>query len=168
MHKLYIVLIAAFMMGCESKTGKTYTGDSTLTSTNTTKPDKPVDAIVHDISGCYMQVLKRDTFAVILKKNGNDITGRLSFDNYEKDGSTGTVKGKMEGGILKLIYSFASEGTNSIMEVYFKYQDSTLIRGIGEMTTNGNSAYFKDPPSIKYNGSVLTKMNCDNLPEKYK
>ena len=50
MHKLYIVLIAAVMIGCESKTGKTNTEDSTLTSTNTTNPETgPVDAAVHEM-----------------------------------------------------------------------------------------------------------------------
>ena len=61
----------------------------------------PVDESIADISGCYMQVLKRDTFAVILKQDGNTVTGKLSLDNYEKDGSTGTVTGKKEAGILK-------------------------------------------------------------------
>jgi hypothetical protein len=158
-------------VGCQTKTEQINEQDSTLISTNRTDTDidvRSADEMISDISGCYMQVLKRDTFAVILKQQGNTVTGRLTLDNYEKDGSTGTVTGKLEDGVLKLVYRFASEGMTSIMQVYFKHDGNTLTRGIGEMSTKGDSAYFIDPISIKYNGSVLTKMDCDNLPEKYK
>ncbi|MEO6541766.1 MAG: hypothetical protein ABIN74_12260 [Ferruginibacter sp.] len=168
MRKLFTILITA-LVGCQSQTEQTNSQDSTLTSTKSTNTEiKPVDETPADISGCYMQVLKRDTFVVILKQHGNVINGRLSLDNYEKDGSTGTITGRLEAGVLKLLYSFASEGMNSIMEVYFKYTDNTLTRGIGEMGTKGDSAYFINPGSIKYNGSILTRMSCENLPDKYK
>jgi hypothetical protein len=169
MRKLFSVLIIAMAIGCESKTERTGNSqDSTLTSIDILNDSKPAEGTVNDISGCYMQVLQRDTFAVILKQNGNEVTGRLTLDNYQKDGSTGSVTGKLEDGVLKLVYRFASEGMNSIMQVYFKLEGNTLTRGIGEMSTKGDSAYFINPASIKYNGSVLTKMSCDNLPEKYK
>ena len=169
MRNFFIVVIIAITVGCQTQTGQTNSEDTTLTSTNTANFDSKADNdSVHDISGCYMQVLNRDTFAVILKQNGNAVTGRLNLDNYEKDGSTGSVTGKMEAAVLKLVYTFASEGMTSIMEVYFKHKGNTLTRGIGEMSTKGDSAYFINPASIKYNGSVLTKMSCDNLPDKYK
>jgi hypothetical protein len=172
MRKLFTILITALAVGCQSRTEQANTQDTILTITNPPAIDvKPADEPtpgVADISGCYMQVLKRDTFAVVLKQDGNTVTGRLSLDNYEKDGSTGSVTGKMEDDVLKLVYRFASEGMTSIMQVYFKINGNTLTRGIGEMSTKGDSAYFIDPVSIKYNGSTLTKMSCDNLPEKYK
>jgi len=169
MRNLFIVLIIATIVGCQSQTQETNTQDSIITSTNTANIDTTlVNESVNDISGCYMQTLKRDTFAVILKQQGNEVTGRLTLDNYEKDGSTGTVTGKLEDGVLKLVYTFSSEGMTSIMQVYFKYEGNTLTRGIGEMSTQGDSAYFINPASIKYSGSVLTKMDCENLPDKYK
>ncbi|MBK8494901.1 MAG: hypothetical protein IPL50_07650 [Chitinophagaceae bacterium] len=61
--------------------------------------------------------------------------------------------------MLKLDYVFASEGMNSVMEVYFKYKDGILVRGIGEMKTNGDTAYFINPALIKYNGSDLKKIS---------
>ena len=75
--------------------------------TNSSTQTKPVETTPANdtyttIKGCYMQVLGRDTFAASLQQQGNRVTGKLSFNNYEKDGSTGTVKGKMEDNILKL------------------------------------------------------------------
>ena len=96
------------------------------------------------------------------------VTGKLSFNNSEKDGSTGIVKGKMEDNILKLYYRFVSEGMNSVMEVYFKYEDGKLLRGIGDTGNKSDTSYFTNVAAIKYNGSVLKKIDCTSLPGKYK
>jgi hypothetical protein len=117
-----------------------------------------------------MQVLKRDTMVLHLASNtGDNISGRLSFDNYEKDGSSGTVKGKREGDVLKLTYSFQSEGTNNVMEVYFKEENDGMVRGIGEMQTKGDTAYFVHPDKVSYlpNG-MMRKTDCKEVPDKYK
>ena len=154
-------------IGCKSLTDKTTTGDSATSSAHTKTEDvKPWDETI--VEGCFMQVLQRDTFAASLKQNGNDITGRMSFDNYEKDGSTGTVNGKLQADVLKLFYSFASEGMNSVMEVYFKYSDGKLVRGTGDMDNKADTAYFTNPATVKYDGSTLQKLPCKNMPDKYK
>lgn len=167
MKKIYSPLMMATVMmvlSCNSNAPKT----SETETANTTAETKPINIPPAGIAGCYMQVLNRDTFAASLLQQGNTITGKLSFDNYEKDGSTGTVTGKLENGIVKLFYSFASEGMNSVMEVYFKHDNGKLSRGTGDMDTKGDTAYFKDPSAIKYDGSALQKLACTNLPAKYK
>ena len=118
--------------------------------------------------GCFMSVMSRDTLVAHLQKSGNLVTGKLSFDNYQKDGSTGSVKGVQEGDIIKLTYSFASEGTNSVMDVYFKVGEKSITRGIGEMQTRGDTAYFVNPSAIKYEGTELTRMDCEQVPVKYR
>lgn len=126
-------------------------------------------ANANDLNGCFLRVLQRDTLVAHLQQNGNAITGKLTFDNFEKDGSTGTVKGTLEGDILKLIYTFRSEGMNSVMEVYFKKQDDKLIRGTGEINVKGDTAYFTQPRNISYEGDdVLRKVACAELDEKYR
>lgn len=167
MIKTIFILCITIVIGCKTHTGKTTTGDSATSSTNakTEEVKPPADNIVE---GCFMQVLQRDTFAASLKQNGNDVTGKLSFDNYEKDGSTGTVHGKLQGDVLKLFYSFASEGMNSVMEVYYKYDDGKLLRGTGEMNNKADTAYFTNPAAIKYDGGALQKLPCETLPAKYK
>lgn len=169
MYKFIMTAAILMAISCNSNTGKTNETESTNTTTETdavkTKPE--TDTPPAGIEGCYMQVLSRDTFAASLKQQGNNITGKLSFDNYEKDGSTGTVTGRVENNIVKLMYSFASEGMNSVMEVYFKHDNGKLLRGTGDMDTRGDTVYFKDPSNLKYDGSTLQKLPCSNLPSKY-
>lgn len=167
MQKLLIALILVAAFSCKSYTGKTTTEDSAVT-VNTNQQTERAAEKPADIGGCYMQVLKRDTFAAILQQHDNIITGKLSFDNYEKDGSSGTVSGKLDGDIMKLFYSFASEGMNTVMEVYFKLNDGKLLRGTGEMANKGDTAYFTNPAAIKYDGTVMQKLSCEHLPAMYK
>ena len=122
-----------------------------------------------DLSGCYLRVLKRDTLALSIQQNGKTVTGKLSFDNFQKDGSSGTVSGTIDDNILKLVYSFQSEGLHSVMEVYFKIEDSALTHGIGEVATKSDTTYYPHPNDISYPATNrLVKINCDKLDQKYK
>lgn len=168
MLKIFIALTIIMTAGCISGTDKKAIEDAVKPPAHTSNELKPADDAITDIEGCYMQVLKRDTFTASLQQQGNTVTGRLSFDNYEKDGSTGTVSGKIQGDVLKLEYAFVSEGMNSVMELYFKYQDGMLVRGIGEMKSKEDTAYYVNPALIKYDGGELKKISCPTLPDKYK
>lgn len=166
MLKIFAALTFLTAVGCTAGTDK-------QVSENAVKPSpdsiatKPAEAIT-DISGCYMQVLKRDSFAASLQQQGNLVTGRMTFNNYEKDASSGTVSGKIEADILKLNYTFMSEGMNSVMEVYFRYKDGMLYRGTGDMGNKGDTAYFTNPARVTYEDEGLKKTDCSNLPAKYK
>jgi hypothetical protein len=124
---------------------------------------------VKNSRGCYIRVLQRDTLALHLQQEGNLVRGRLTFDNYEKDGSTGTVTGTIEGDIMKLIYSFQSEGMHSVMEVYFKISKNGLIHGVGEMQMKGDTAFYAQPYTVSYpDNNKLENIPCENLHSKYK
>ncbi len=118
---------------------------------------------------CYMKVLKRDTMVIHLEEKGNEVSGKLTFDNYEKDGSSGRVRGIREGDIIKLVYYFSSEGMNSVMDVFFKKEGDDLISGIGDMQTKGDSAYFINPQNVKYPAEGnFKKLDCEIVPIKYR
>ncbi len=120
-------------------------------------------------SGCYLKVLQRDTMVVQLSQVNNEVTGKMTFDNYEKDGSTGTVRGVVDGSIIKLWYDFQSEGMNSVMEIWFKNDDSVLKRGIGSFGAKGDTSYYTNPPDIQYSDDqAFKKVNCESVPEKYR
>ena len=122
----------------------------------------------NNITGCYMRVLERDTFVAVLKQNKERVTGKLSFDNYQKDGSTGVVEGMIEDNIIKLTYSFQSEGTNSVMDIYFKKEGEGLVRGIGEIGIRGDTSYFINTDNVEYPpGDILRKIDCKEIPSKY-
>lgn len=172
MRNLSWLLIICFSSSCNSNENATDSiKDSTAIENSDTK-DKSKETNTEPAfadAACYMQVLKRDTIVARIEKNGNTILGRLSFDNFEKDGSTGTIKGKQEGDILQLLYSFTSEGTNSVMEVFFKEKENELLRGVGEMQMRGDTAYFVNPSQITYaEDSRMQKISCEEVPAKYK
>lgn len=113
----------------------------------------------NDETACYMKVTGRDTAIVMLDQKGNDLSGQMLYDNFEKDGSSGIIKGKKNGDILKLLYDFNSEGTHSVMEVYFKEVAGGLLRGVGDMDVKGDTAYFRS--GINYSDKeAFSKVDC--------
>lgn len=177
MRLLFIVFFAATLtVSCGNNSTSEQKIDTTVVQKNSSHK---TDSSNHDtsanpspgveVSGCYWKILKRDTFAIHLNQNGNTLSGKLSFDNFEKDASSGTVTGSIEGNIIKLIYNFASEGMNSVMEVYFKKEGDQLLRGIGSMDVKNDTSYFTDPNAIVYTpDQSFIKIPCEDLPSKYK
>ena len=168
MQKLIAFLSITLVVGCLSAPDKKIIEKTINPAVDTASNVKTPGDGFTNIAGCYMQVLKRDTFTASLQQTERLITGRLSFDNYEKDASSGTVSGKIQGDVIKLNYVFASEGTTSVMELYVRYKDCILTRGSGEMNTRGDTAYFLNPALIKYDGGELKKVSCETLADKYK
>ena len=112
-----------------------------------------------EVSGCYMKIIGRDTAILMIEQKGKDLSGKMLYDNYEKDGSRGTLKGKEDGEILKLWYEFDSEGMHSVMEVYFKKENGRLLRGIGDMDVKTDTTYFIS--GINYSDKeAFNKVNC--------
>jgi hypothetical protein len=176
MRILFFVFAAVFMMACNNNTTTTEERtDSTVMQTPdnnepvpSTKPEEKPTANV-DASGCYWKILKRDTLTIMLKQSGNAVTGKLSFDNFEKDGSSGSVHGIVDGSIIRLWYNFASEGMNSVMEIYFKKEADQLLRGIGPVDAKGDSSYYTNHSAITYTqDQSFAKLACEELPDKYK
>ena len=122
-----------------------------------------------DMSGCFWKITGRDTLVAWLAQTENTITGKLSFDNFEKDGSSGPVHGTVEGDIIKLWYSFESEGMKSVMEVWYKKQGDSLLRAVGPSDVKADSSYFTDHNAINFSAEQsLQKVDCAEVPEKYK
>jgi hypothetical protein len=122
-----------------------------------------------DMSGCFWKITGRDTLIAWLAQTENTITGKLSFDNFEKDGSSGVVHGTVEGDLIKLWYTFESEGMKSVMEVWFKRQGDSLLRGVGPSAIKSDSSYFTDHDAIKFAADQsLLKVDCNEVPGKYK
>ena len=128
---------------------------------------KPQEQAVNEIAGCYLKIIGRDTAILMLEQKGDMITGKMLYDNYEKDGSRGTVKGKEDNEIIKLWYDFDSEGMHSIMEVYFKKENGRLLRGVGDMDAKTDTTYFIS--GVNYSDKeAFTKVDCDMIVWKLK
>ena len=140
---------------------------SASSDSRTSASTKPEEHPVNDITGCYMKIVGRDTAILMLEQKGNMYTGKMLYDNYEKDGSRGTVNGKEDKEIIKLLYDFDSEGMHSVMEVYFKKENGKLLRGVGDMNAKTDTTYFIS--GINYSDKeAFIKVDCDLIGWKLK
>lgn len=165
-HILFILLFIK-LIACNNNNTHDYSDKSTSSDSPQINFPKAEDRSGSDIPGCYMKIMGRDTAIVMLEQNSKGYSGKMIYDNYEKDGSRGTIKGKEDKGILKLWYDFNSEGRHSVMEVYFKIDNGKLLRGIGDMDAKTDTAYFIS--GINYSDKELfTKVDCASTDWKLK
>ena len=144
----------------QATTSQSSDGGKPISSNTEEKP-------VTDVTGCYMKIVGRDTAILMLEQKGNMFTGKMLYDNYEKDGSRGTVKGKEDKEIIKLWYDFHSEGIHSVMEVYFKKENGKLLRGVGDMDAKTDTTYFIS--GINYSDKEgFNKVDCGGVALKLK
>ncbi len=133
---------------------------------DTSKSGRLTETTGQDLNGCYMKIIERDTAILMLEQKGKELSGKMLYDNYQKDGSHGTVKGKEDAGVIKLFYDFNSEGMRSVTEVYFKKENGRLLRGVGDMDTKGDTAYFTS--GINYSDKeAFTKVDCNLVKSKF-
>lgn len=112
---------------------------------------------------CYSAIIKKDTIAMTLNIKGDQlISGKLSYNFYEKDKSFGTLVGKIMGDTLFADYAFMSEGVSSIRQVAFLKKGNTYVEGFGAVVDdNKGKVTFKDMKQLKFDGSiVLSKVDC--------
>jgi len=166
-------LLAFMIMTITSCNGNTHSEtvktDSVVNeNTDEVNGTKPPQKAETSLAGCYIKILKRDTMVLHLRQSGDSVSGKMNFDNYEKDSSSGEVKGVVDGDIIKLWYSFQSEGMHSIAELFFKKENGSLIRGIGDIENKADTSYFVDHSAITYPADQsFSKADCSNVPSKY-
>ena len=69
---------------------------------------------------CYLSVVGKDSLHLSYTLYPTDsVKGKMSYDNFEKDGSIGKVYGIKSGDTLKLTYHMFSEGMHSLIDVRF-------------------------------------------------
>lgn len=169
---MFIMFAVMLFTSCNSNSDSNTNGDSTIYGSNDTPVitdvNKPVENHKKKVGGCYIKILMRDTMLLHIEQTGMNISGKMNFDNYEKDASSGEVKGLLEGDEIKLWYNFQSEGMHSVMELYFKIENNSLIRGIGPVSNKGDTAYFTDHSAIKYPADQsFDKIDCSKVAGKY-
>jgi len=107
------------------------------------------------IKGCYVAHLVKDVYTLkITEQKGRLISGNLDINNFEKDSSVGTIKGKFKNGILLADYTFQSEGTESVNQVAFKKVGNNFARGYGQ-PDDETGTRFVDTSKIVFDTSVI-------------
>ena len=135
------------------KTSSNVLGDS-VNSSKTTVVDTAV-------SGCFSQVVKRDTALLQMENNRGSVTGVLTYDYYQKDRNNGTLRGELTGDIIIGWYLFKSEGIMSVRQVAWKINGNELWPATGELTEKNDTTVFADPDLLKFDStSAFRKIPC--------
>lgn len=89
------------------------------------------------------------------------VYGNLDYQWAEKDQNRGMIEGKMNGDTLIANYTFQSEGTQSVRQVAFIFDEKTAREGYGESSMNGNMMVFNNPSHLTFSDDmVLQKVDC--------
>jgi len=138
-----------------------------FTSTESPTIETPPVVVTEDsILGCYVSKLVKDIYVLRIESETNGIvSGKLAFNNYEKDSSSGSFTGTYTNGILLGDYSFNSEGTQSEMQVIFKKDGQNFVRGYGSVKNEGEKVTFENLNTISYdtNSTFVRSTDCIEL-----
>ena len=110
---------------------------------------------------CYFFAVGKDstTLSVNIAADGT-VTGAYDWSPWERDGAHGTIAGKKEGDLLKVVYDYVIEGSNQQEEKVFKLTGDQIAEGEGELTEGDTptSLKLKDPSKLTW--KPLTKVLC--------
>ena len=159
-NSIFVLAITVLtFVGCKKETDK---NDAATDSTTVLKDSAiSTEAATQSLRECYQFVQMKDTISLSYDQNGANVKGQMQFKNYEKDSSKGDVEGIFAGDTLKLDYTFQSEGTTSVREIYLLKSGNSLQMGIGDMEDKAGKMVFSKPKSVKYiKDIVLVKTEC--------
>ncbi len=112
-------------------------------------------------SSCYSSITGKDTVILKVEVFPNVVTGKLSYQFYEKDSNKGELTGQLKGDTLLADYKFMSEGTQSIRQVIFLIKNNIATEGFGNMEEKNGKMVFKDMKGVSFEtGLILNKVEC--------
>ena len=154
------IILLGFILLCgscnnEGKTSAEMKGDSTIGAIT----PKPINDTVS--SGCYSQIMARDTSFLQIESKDSTINGALSYNIFQKDRNDGTLQADVTGDILTGWYLFRSEGIISVRQVAWKIKGTELWPGIGEVVQKNDTMVFSSPDKLRFDSTrPFKKVPC--------
>lgn len=150
MKKLLFIICSGIFASCASDTTSDTVKDTTVVKQETPVLPNTEDTKDDQLNGCYTMVIEKDTAHLKLDVNGSAVTGNLSYKRFQKDSNNGSITGTIHEDLIKLMYSFQSEGMVSVREVYFRIIGNKLAEGYGDIDLRNDTAFFKYPTTLRY------------------
>ena len=152
-YKATAFLLLLLLAGCnKSKPEAAHT--ATLTETPKTEADKN--------TFCFREVSGQDTTTVSLTLEGNQVSGQMRWNPYQKDGANGKLTGTRKAkGELDLLYDYTIEGNRQTETKIMKIETGTLLIKTGELTDpkNDGNLVYKDVAKAVFS-EVLKPVPC--------
>ena len=151
------ILLGAILLVCscndQGKTSSSMLQDSAITA--------PAAGVDTTVSGCFSQIVRNDTAMLQMENNKGNVTGRLTYDYFQKDRNDGTLQAEQAGNIINGWYLFKSEGVMSVRQVSWKINGNELWPAIGEVKEKNDTAVFAEPDKVRYDStSAFKKVPC--------
>ncbi len=129
--------------------------------------DESTEVVSSSIKGCYVAHLSKDVYTLIIRsENGEAVSGVISYNNYQKDSSSGSIKGIFANDILLADYVFDSEGMKSNRQVIFKRVGDSFIQGFGNVKTVDGKEVFDNISNVTYD-SKSTFVKSEDCKESF-
>ena len=153
---LILFLAAITIASCNNEPKKS---TKTVTARDTLKTVE--NKIMIPASSCYSSTTDKDTFLLKVEVFPNVVTGKLSYNFYEKDTNKGEFDGQLYGDTLLADYKFMSEGKLSTRQVIFLIKNNLATEGYGNMEEKNGKMVFKDLKGVSFGkGLTLKKVEC--------
>lgn len=102
-----------------------------------------------------------DVTTVRIAIQGDRVSGKMSWEPYEKHAAQGTLQGAKYGDTLRMIYSYTIEGADQVESLEFLLNGDKLIKREGELHEIDGVLVLKDPASATFSGKPLTRVACN-------
>ena len=147
------IFLSMLFLACQNQPATSNTKDTIITTIDSTQ--SPATSL----SGCYEYNIGQDTIRLTLQANGNQVSGNLFYDMYEKDKTRGTLLGSIKDSLIETNYSFNSEGMDSEEEVILKFKNNSLYMGEGPQGVKDGKIVFLDKSKIQFT-AAFRKIPC--------
>jgi hypothetical protein len=127
--KWYLLAPITFLISCGDNTSNkaaindtTSVAESALAAAGQLST-QPADSL------CFLSLndaKRKDTLYIKLYVKGDDVTGTMAYQYYQKDRRTGTLIGKKKGKRISAMWTYMQEGTTDSLKVHFKLRDNEL------------------------------------------
>ena len=114
-------------------------------------------------TNCYLLALNKDStiISLIIDKRGN-VTGKMHWKPYQKDGAVGNLSGKKSNDTIIALFDYIIEGSKQLEEKVFVLSDDKLIELIGQLDDKSGILTIKDLKKATVR-STLTSVDCGIL-----
>lgn len=101
-------------------------------------------------AGCYEMVIGEDTAGLNLVVRGDSVSGNLFYHWKMRDHNDGTFRGRIQDSVIYAMYTFQSEGIQSVREVAFKSRGDSILQAYGEIVSVRDTMQFRFRENLVY------------------
>ena len=114
-------------------------------------------------TNCYLWAVNNDsTLVSITIDKQNNVSGKMHWNPYQKDGAIGTLSGKKSNDTIIATYDYMIEGNKQSEEKIFIQRLDKLEELSGPLEDKFGKMVIKDLKKAKINNTLL-KVDCNTI-----